>query len=103
MGLQVRGGSTILRVLITANPTTLDFAASGSALEEMEDSIPLSADLDIALEETIDRRAPDFLQAFCTTSRSVTGIGTSKKLRTYQVLPQVFHQRICLRLRLQSR
>jgi hypothetical protein len=60
MGLQVRSGSTILRVLIAANPTTLDFAASGGTLEEMEGSATLSADLNIALVKTIDGRAPGF-------------------------------------------
>jgi hypothetical protein len=37
-----------------ANPTTLDFAVSGSALEKMECLIVLSVDLDIALEKAID-------------------------------------------------
>jgi len=52
------------------NSTTLDFAAFGSALEKMECLIVFSVDLDIALEEAINRQAPGFLHVFCSTSGS---------------------------------
>ena len=78
VALQVRGSSTILRVLITANPSTLVFAAFGGTLEKMICSIFLSYNLDIALEETIYGWAPSFLQAFCNMSTSAP----AKKKRT---------------------
>jgi hypothetical protein len=61
VGLQVCGGCTIFRILITTNPTSLVFASFGSALEKMISLIAVSADLDIALEKSIGRRAPGIL------------------------------------------
>jgi hypothetical protein len=41
--------------LVTANTAPLDFASLGSTLEEMKLSAIISLNLDVALEETIDR------------------------------------------------
>ena len=54
------------------NPTTLDLAVFGSALEKMIHSTAIHADLDIALEKTIGRRVPSFFDAFCGKIASVS-------------------------------
>jgi hypothetical protein len=46
------------------NATPLDFASLGGTLEEMKLSAIIGINLDVALEETIDRWLPGFLQTF---------------------------------------
>jgi hypothetical protein len=41
--------------LVTANTTSLDFASFGGTLEEMELLAVIGINLDVALEETVDR------------------------------------------------
>ena len=72
MGLQVWDGGMILWVLVMLNTPTLDFATNGCTLEKVVCSTAFCANLDIALEKTIDRRAPSFLHAFCSTVASVS-------------------------------
>ena len=45
----------VLQVLIMANATSLDFASFGGTLEEMELLAIVGIDLDVALEEAVDR------------------------------------------------
>jgi hypothetical protein len=51
--------------------TSLDFASIGGTLEEMELLAVVGIDLDVTLEEAIDRRSPGFLQTFCNANGSV--------------------------------
>lgn len=72
------------------NTASLDLASFGGTLEEMELSAIMCINLDVALEETIDRGLPGFLQTFCNTNGSVPERKGGSASRTYLALVQVF-------------
>lgn len=70
VSLEVWSTYMILQVLVMANATPLGLASLGGTLEEMKLLAIIGINLDVTLEETVDRWSPGFLQTFCNANIS---------------------------------